>query len=140
MQIAKVEENGDIWFFTGKSGRVANGVADEPDVLLVFQDERSAYVSLHGKARIVQDRNRVKEYWKEPYKVWFPRGVDDPELALLGVEPVDAEYWDSRGLNRLEYLFEAAKAYVTGERPEANDPDKHGQITMESETPSFTAR
>ncbi|HWE53531.1 MAG TPA: pyridoxamine 5'-phosphate oxidase family protein [Bryobacteraceae bacterium] len=130
MQIAKVEEGGDVWFFTGKSGRVVEETGQDPTVLLVFQDERSTYVSLRGRARVVQDRARVKDLWKEAYQVWFPKGVDDPDLALLAVDPVSAEYWDSRGTNKLEYLFEAAKAYVKGERPRTGDPDKHANVTM----------
>jgi general stress protein 26 len=130
MQIAKVEDDGDIWFFTGKSGRVVQEIEQEPGVLLVFQDAHSAYLSLRGRARIVQDRGRVREMWKEAYKVWFPDGVNDPDLALLAVDPVSAEYWDSRGTNRLEYMFEAAKAYVKGERPEVTDADQHAKVTM----------
>jgi general stress protein 26 len=128
MQIASVEDEGDIWFFTGRSGHVVREISEEPVVLLVFQDERSAYVSLRGRARVVQDRARAKELWKEAYKVWFPGGVDDPELTLLAVDPISAEYWDNRGMNKLEYMFEAAKAYVKGEKPDVTDVDQHAKI------------
>lgn len=131
MHIAKVEEeDGNVWFFTSKDGRIVEEIGEEPGVLLVFQNEKSAYLSLRGRARVVQDRARVKELWSEAYKVWFPGGVDDPELALLAVDPVSAEYWDNRGTNRMEYLFEAAKAYVKGERPEVKDSDQHAKVAM----------
>ena len=130
MQIANVEEDGNVWFFTGKSGRVVDEIVKEPMVLLVFQDQRSAYLSVRGSARVVQDRARAKELWKEAYKVWFPGGVDDPELTLLAVYPISAEYWDNRGMNRLEYLFEAAKAYVTGKRPDVEEPDQHAKTNL----------
>jgi len=130
MQIAKVEEGGDVWFFTSRSGGVAEEIARDPAVLLVFQDERTAYLSLRGRGRIVEDRALMKELWKEPFRVWFPQGIDDSDLALLAVEPVTAEYWDSRGRNRLEYLFEAAKAYVEGTRPEVDSPEQHAKVTM----------
>jgi general stress protein 26 len=97
---------------------------------LVFQDERSAYVSLRGRARLVEDRGRVREFWKEAYQAWFPGGINDPDLALLAVDPVAAEYWDSRGTNKLEYLFEAAKAYVKGEKPDVSDADQHAKVRM----------
>ena len=130
MHIAKVEEGGDVWFFTSKNGRVVQEIAEEPMVLLVFQDERSAYVSLRGRAREVQDRERVKQLWSEAYKVWFPGGLSDPELALMAVDPVAAEYWDNRGTNKLEYIFEAVKAYVKGEKPEPADADQHARVSM----------
>ena len=130
MGIAKAEHNGDVWFFTGRSGRVLHEIAEDPVVLLVFQDERSAYLSMRGNARLVQDRARVKEFWKEAYKTWFPGGIDDPDLALIAVGPVSAEYWDNRGMNKLEYAFEAAKAYVRGEKPDVSDADQHAKVAM----------
>jgi len=30
----------------------------------------------------------------------------------------------------MEYLFEAAKAYVKGERPEVKDSDQHAKVAM----------
>jgi general stress protein 26 len=130
MHIARVEEGGELWFLTGKDGRIVEELEEEPRVLLVFQDERSSFVSVRGRARVVQDRARVKDLWKAPYKVWFPGGVDDPELTLLAVDPVSAEYWDNGGMNRMEYLFEAAKAYVKGERPEVQEGDQHAKVSM----------
>ncbi len=130
MQIAKVEDDGCVWFFTSKNGHTAQEITDEPTVLLVFQNEHSVYLSLRGKARVVEDRERAMELWKEPYKVWFPGGIDDPELALLAVEPVSAEYWDNRGMNKLEYLFASAKAYATGEKPELSDADQHAKVKL----------
>jgi general stress protein 26 len=29
------------------------------------------------------------------FKIWFPKGKDDPEVALLRVTLEKAEYWDS---------------------------------------------
>lgn len=131
MQIARIdEEAGDIWFFTSRGGTLAEEVKEEAVVLLVFQNENSAYLSLRGKARVVEDTARIKEYWKEPYRVWFPSGPGGPEVALVGVSPIDAEYWDNRGTNKLEYMFEAAKAYVKGERPNVGDADQHGKTNL----------
>src|SRR3954464_7761859 len=38
------------------------------------------YVSLSGSARIVKDAEKLKELWSEAFRVWFPAGLDDPEL------------------------------------------------------------
>jgi general stress protein 26 len=85
---------------------------------------------MRGWARVANDSKRVHEVWKEPYKVWFPRGPDDPDIALVVVEALDAEYWDNRGMNKLEYLFEAAKAYVKGKRPDVTDVDQHAKAIL----------
>ncbi len=131
MHLARIEdEAGDIWFFTGKSTTLVDEIKEEATALLVFQNENSAYLSLRGKARIVQDRKRIKEIWKEPYRVWFPGGAEDPEITLVAVNPIDAEYWDNRGANKLEYMFEAAKAYVKGEKPKVGDTDQHAKTNL----------
>jgi general stress protein 26 len=78
----------------------------------------------------VQDHALIKELWKEPYKVWFPRGSEDPEITLISVNPVGAEYWDNRGMNKLEYLFEAAKAYVKGKQPDVREVDQHAKASL----------
>jgi len=130
MHIAKVEDEGPVWFFTGQSGRIVQEIQQEPNVLLIFQNENSAYLSLRGKARVVKDKARVLEVWKEVYKVWFPGGVDDPELALLAVDPINAEYWDNRGMNKLEYLFESAKACIKGHQPDVSNVDQHARVKL----------
>jgi general stress protein 26 len=78
----------------------------------------------------VQDRARTEQFWKEPYRVWFPGGPGDPEIELVAVDPIDAEYWDNRGSNKLEYLFESAKAYMKGEKPDVADPDHHAKTSL----------
>lgn len=131
MHIARVEEEAsDIWFFTAKGNTLIEELKEEATALLVFQNENSAYLSLRGKARIIEDRKRIKELWKEPYRVWFPGGPEDSEIALIAVDPIDAEYWDNRGMNKLEYAFEAAKAYVKGEKPKVDDIAQHAKASL----------
>lgn len=131
MHVARVdEEAGKLWFLTGKSGNLADELQKEAVTLLVFQKDNSAYVSLRGRARLTQNASHIKDLWKEPYKVWFPEGPDDPNIALVEVDPMEAEYWDNRGLNKLEYLFESAKAYVKGETPDVSDIDMHGKTKL----------
>ena len=58
------------------------------------------------------------------------RTQHDPDLVLLSVDPEVAECWDVAGLNRLRYLFDAAKAYVTGDRAAIEDSDKHARLRV----------
>jgi general stress protein 26 len=131
MHMATMEEaSGQVWFLTGKGGSLVDEVKDNSSVLLVFQSEHSAYLSVSATATVVNDKEKVKELWKEPYKVWFPGGPEDPEIALIAASIVGSEYWDTRGMNKLEYLFEAAKAYIKGEKPELPDGDLHGKVSL----------
>jgi len=130
MHIAELDQQaGQVRFLTGH-GAFADEVQKESGVLLVFENENSAYLSLRGKARIERDKDKVKAIWKEPYKVWFPQGPGDPEIVLVEVDLTEAEYWDNRGMNKLEYLFEAAKAYVKGQKPDVKDEEQHAKATL----------
>ncbi len=129
MRIARVDDSsGEIWFVTNKSGALVNQVEESDAALLLVQDGESAWLSLRGKARIAS--NKARELWKEPYRVWFPGGPDDPDLAAVAIDPVDAEYWDNRGSNKIEYIFEAARAYFTGSKPAVDEPGQHGKVSL----------
>jgi general stress protein 26 len=131
MHVARIEEKAaKICFFTSQSGALMDDLQKEGAVLLTFQTDSSAYVAVRGHAWIEHDKERVKELWKAPYKVWFPQGAEDPDLALVAVQLMDAEYWDNRGMNKLEYLFEAAKAYVKGHKPEETGVDQHAKTAL----------
>ena len=130
MAIARVTERCQVWFFTHvDSGKVQETQSDT-HVNVVCQKDRDIYLSLSGLAVIHRDRAIIDELWKEPYKVWFPNGKDDPEIALMAVEPMDGEYWDQEGFKKIKYLFEAAKAYATGTTPHVDEEEQHAKVRL----------
>jgi general stress protein 26 len=130
MRVAEVESSGPLWFLTSRASRKVDEIVQDPRVLLVYQDRSGEYLSVAGTARLVDEPLRTRRLWKEPYTVWFPGGPEDPELMLVSVEPEIAEYWDVSGMNRLRFLFVAAKAYVTGDRARIEDSDAHGRVRV----------
>ena len=70
----------------------------------------------------------VERLWKEPWKVWFPRGKSDPSIAILRFDADHGELWDAAGLRGVRYAFEAAKAYVRGETPRTDET--HGRARL----------
>ncbi len=129
MRVAEVEPSGQLWFLASRSSRKVGEIAKDSRVLLVYQDG-GEYLSIFGTARLVDDTLRTRRLWKESYKVWFPKGPDDADIMLLSIEPEIAEFWDVGGLNGLRYLFDAAKAYVTGDRAAIEDSDKHARLRV----------
>jgi general stress protein 26 len=129
MAIAKIEPNCDLWFFTQLDSEKTREIEEDEQVMVVCQKEHSVYLSLVGKAGVVMDRTEVSALWKESYKVWFPKGIEDPNLALIRVTVLEAEFWDSSGFKGIKYLFSAARAYINGQTPEV-DPDQHGHVAM----------
>ncbi len=130
MAIARVEPNCDLWFFTGHDSSKVHEIESDPRVLIVCQDERSRYLSLSGTSELISDHAKIRELWRESYKTWFPRGVDDPDILLIFVHAEQAEYWDSQGANGIKYMFQAAKAYATGTTPQIREGEQHGQVAL----------
>ena len=81
-----VDQNGDIWFFTQASSHKVTEIEKLPKVNVSFADpDNQRYVSVSGAAQLVRDRTRIDELWRPEFKIWFPEGKDDPEIALLRV-------------------------------------------------------
>ncbi|HJL18185.1 MAG TPA: pyridoxamine 5'-phosphate oxidase family protein [Sandaracinaceae bacterium LLY-WYZ-13_1] len=129
MAIADEESDGDLWFVTG----VESGKVDEleSDVRCgVTMQGKGEFLSITGVAQLVRDRTKIEALFREPMKAWFPKGVDDPRLALLRFRAERAEYWDSSGLDGVKYAFEAAKAVAKGERVEKTDRSQHAEVDL----------
>lgn len=130
MAIARVDESCRVWFFTSiESGKV-HEIETDTHVSVVCQRDRELYLSLTGAATLDRDRQKAREFWKESFKVWFPGGADDPNLALVAVEPETGEYWDTEGFKKIKYLLEAARAYTTGTTPKIEEGEQHGKVPL----------
>ncbi|AUX42820.1 pyridoxamine 5'-phosphate oxidase [Sorangium cellulosum] len=129
MALMKVDDaTGDIWFMTSIDSGKVDEIESNPEVNVTLQEEHR-YLSLSGRASIVRSRAKIEELWSEEAKVFFPRGKDDPHLALIHVSPREGEYWDNHGAAGLRFLVEAVKAYVTGTTPKA-DSTQHGAVPL----------
>lgn len=134
MALMRTEENGDMWFMTAfESGKV-HDIETNPEVNVTMQ-EGSKFLSITGRGDISRDRAKIDELWSEPCKIYFPKGKDDPDLALIRVTANEGEYWDNEGVNRMKFLFEAVKAYVTGTTPDF-DKGQHGSVSLKNSQPS----
>ncbi|GBU18521.1 MULTISPECIES: pyridoxamine 5'-phosphate oxidase family protein [Methylobacterium] len=111
------DEVGDLWFFTRANTPKTDEIKKDAEVNLAYADPSSqTYVSVAGKAEVVRDRATIDAKWHESLKTWFPKGKDDPEIALIRVHPETGEYWDSPNSTML-HLYGYVKAAVTGESP-----------------------
>jgi general stress protein 26 len=113
-----------LYFSTAIDSPKARELEADPRVNVCMQDGHR-FVSVTGVARLVNDRVLIDKLWSEAWKIWFPEGKDDPSLCILKVEPSEAAYWDASGLEGVKYLFEMAKAYVTGTKAGSDDDERH---------------
>jgi general stress protein 26 len=111
----ELDSSGRLWFFTSVSAPKIEEIAHHKQVNLSYSDpDKQDYVSISGPAELVRDRARMRSLWTAWVEPWFPRGVDDPDLALLCVQIEQAEYWDAPE-SRMQRMFGLAKAIATGD-------------------------
>ncbi len=124
MATQATEFNGELWFFTAASAPKVEEIEQDHHVNLSYAaPDKNLYVSVSGKARMVRDRKKAEELWNPAYKAWFPKGLDDPDLALLRVGVTQAEYWDSSS-SAVVHLVGFVKALATGERYHPGENEK----------------
>jgi general stress protein 26 len=117
LQTLLMDAQARLWFFVeAESPKTAEMAAHEHQVCLSYADpDKMNYVSISGTGRVVHDRERMRELWSPFAKAWFPRGVDDPALALLEVRLDKAELWDSPGSATMR-MTGLVKALATGDK------------------------
>ncbi|WP_150285607.1 pyridoxamine 5'-phosphate oxidase family protein [Rummeliibacillus sp. TYF-LIM-RU47] len=93
MKTQEVEFDGDLWFFTKKETEKYDEIKKEADVNVSYAGKY--YVSVRGKAIIVDDVNKKKELWSAAYEKLLNTSYDDPNLILIKVEAESAEYWET---------------------------------------------
>ena len=133
MQTQKAEFDGrELWFFTPLDSAKVEEVAAEHHVNVSYADpDKQRYASVSGMATLVRDRAKAKELWSAPMKAWFPKGVDDPNLALLRVRVQYAEYWQAPP-SKVVQAVGLAKALTTGTRYEAGE---NKRVSLDGSTP-----
>jgi general stress protein 26 len=119
-----VDQNGDVWFFTNASSHKVAEIEQLPKVNVSFADpDDQRYVSISGTAQLSRDRAKIDELWRPEFKIWFPEGKDDPEIALLRVSLEKAEYWDSPS-STIGYALSFVSSIVTGKQPNMGENKK----------------
>lgn len=113
MAVQEKPFNGTLWFLTRQGSEKVEEVEKDRHVTLTFAEPKdSKYITLKGIASVSQDRSKIHDLWNPLYKAWFPKGKDDPEIAVLRVEVNEADYWEASG-NRLVMLMKYVAASVT---------------------------
>lgn len=128
MQTIKVDEEGNVWFFTNEYSEKADDISKNNTVYLMYSHPgKNTYLHVKGEAAIVNDRKKMEELYSPMIKGWFPDGLEDPALALLKVETSQASYWDGSS-NKLVVFYNIVKAIAKGE---VADEGEYGKLQLE---------
>lgn len=114
MATQKVDDEGNIWFFSKNDSNKNMDISKDDRVQLLYANNSNyEYLSIYGNATIITDRNKIKELWTPIAKTWFHEGKDDPTITLIKVEPHDAHYWDTKS-NKMVSLLKIAVGAIVG--------------------------
>ena len=115
------EFDGTVWFMTFKDTPKLIEIAQDKRALVSYaQPSRYEFVSLIGRARVVDDRKQVHALWREGLRVWFPDGPDAPNLALIAVDVEEVRVW-TKPASLLKYAMYYVVARMTGKAPHPRD-------------------
>ncbi len=124
MSTQRAEFDGNLWFFTRASAPKVGEIEREHRVNVAYaKPEDQRYVSVSGWATVVRDRAKIEELWSPELKAWFPKGLEDPDVALLRVSVEKAEYWDSPS-SAVAHALGFAKALATGQSYNPGENEK----------------
>ena len=116
-QNKKLDEDYVLYFFISRKSEMIGAFAADANVNVSYADPGDdSYVSVSGKAAVVEDQAKKQALWSSAAKAWFPGGANDPDLALLEVTIAHAEYWDVKE-SKMVQLAKMATAAITGKPP-----------------------
>ena len=114
MATMKTDDEGVLWFFSNKNSHKMDELEQDHDVQLFYSHPgKDSFLTVYGTANVLYDRAKIEELWNPWVKAWFPEGKDDPNIAIIRVEPQEAYYWDNETNKMVEFLG-IITAAVTG--------------------------
>ena len=113
MSTKRVDDDGAIWFLSGKDSKHNSNILRDPSVQLIYADPSSMrFLNVAGKALIVVEKSTLESLYQKSDDAWFS-GNDDPNLTAIKIDPQSAHYWDVQG-GRLVALWKMGVAAITG--------------------------
>ncbi len=119
MSLQEVDDDHSLWFLTRlTSPKIEDTSGGQPVNVTVA--EKGFWASVSGRASVVRDVERQKEYWNKATESFYgDASPEDPEVVLLRVDPDTAEYWDSPGV--VATALEMVRGKVTGDPARPGD-------------------
>lgn len=119
MTTQEVDGEQNLWFIVQRSSDQARAIAARPVVNVAYAG-KGTWVSVAGRASIVDNTARLKDYWSRMAEAFTEGGPDDPDNVLIKVTTESAEYWggtEGGAGGRVGQLVRLVKGAVTGDVP-----------------------
>lgn len=124
MEAQPSREEGLIYFLTDVRAAKDDEIEQWPHTCLAFIDpEEKVYLSVSGRAKVVDDRGKIDDLWSDEQQAFWPDGPRDANVRLVSVEPELIEFWDGPA-SAAAATHEFRKARATGEKPNLGEKRK----------------
>ncbi|MDY7394450.1 pyridoxamine 5'-phosphate oxidase family protein [Aureibaculum sp. 2210JD6-5] len=93
MTTLELDDKGDLIFFTSKKASPFKEIEKDNRVQLLYANhDKQDYLSVFAHATHILDDVKLEKLWKPIMNNWFD-GKHDPNLVILSVSIVSADYW-----------------------------------------------
>lgn len=99
--------DGTLWFITHRDSSKVAEIGKDSRVNVSFGEK--SYVSLSGRAFIIDSDLKKKAYWRKRESKFFGTTYNDPSVILIKVEAVSAELWESAG--HRSFIMQSASSF-----------------------------
>jgi general stress protein 26 len=128
MATQKRAAGADLWFVTWRNSEKLTEIRNDAQVnLAYFKDRTKEWVSVSGRARVVDDRAKIRELYAPDWRAWFgdeggeqDGTPDDPRMILIGVDVELAMFLEVNKPQPI-VLFEVVKGIITGKAPDVGE-------------------
>lgn len=115
--IADADDCPRLWFFTSRSGDLFRemGGGAHAHFCIIGRDQ-DYHACLMGHLSENRDPAKIDEYWSDIVASWF-KGKDDPDMALLQFDMLDAAIWASTK-NPIRFAWEVQTSKNSDKEPD----------------------
>lgn len=89
-----VEYDGHSYFFTWAKSHLVKDLKKNKHVNLSFVGKKKTYISVSGTAKLITDKNLMKDHWTKDLDVWFEDGIETPGVTMIDVAAKRIKFWE----------------------------------------------
>lgn len=92
-----------VYLATSLASDKVKDIRQHPQVSLYYCEPKTFHgATLNGKAEVLDDPELKKALWSWDWRVYWPRGADDPDFIILRIKPDEIRGWWSGSAFTLE--------------------------------------
>jgi general stress protein 26 len=85
-----------MWFFTVKGNAMVHQLDQGHRAIATFIDKgHNIFATIHGTMLVESDPGMIDRLWNSHVAAWYDGGRNDPNIALLRLDPEQAEIWEN---------------------------------------------